>query len=146
MTQERYEIALTELAQDIGLDPVALVKYQELIIDGVAIALSFEPDEMGGSIQGACYVGVDSLAENTSSNVLKLLMQANTLGPATGGAALGLQRTGRLVLSRREPLDTPPGRLAQVWGELSDASTRWANAMGHDIEAATQQILFTKDH
>lgn len=146
MSQERYEIALAELAQDIGLDAAALAKYQELVIDGIAIAISYEPDEMGGSMQGACYVGTDPLPVDASSDALQLLLQANTLGAATLGATLGLQRSGRLVLSRREPLDAPPARLARAWGELADASTRWAGALEQDLETQVRGILSSMEH
>ncbi|WP_028605268.1 type III secretion system chaperone [Ottowia thiooxydans] len=141
MTQERYEIALADLAQDIGLDGSALAQYEELVIDGVAIALSYEADEMGGSMQGACYVGTDPLSVDASSNLLRVLLQANTLGAPTLGATLGLQRSGRLVLSRREPLDAPPDRLARVWGELADASARWAIALEEGLETRAKELV-----
>ncbi|WP_423455461.1 type III secretion system chaperone [Ottowia sp. VDI28] len=146
MSQERYEIALAELAQDIGLDAAALTQYQELIIDGVAIALSYEPDSMGGSMQGACYVGTEPLPVNAAPELLKLLLQVNTLGPATSGATLGLQRSGRLVLSRREPLDAPPNRLAIAWGELADASARWAEALERGQGARIHELLASEAH
>lgn len=141
MTQERYEIALAEMAQDIGLDAAALTKYQELIIDGVAIALTYEADEMGGSMQGACYVGTEPLPVDASSELLRHLLRANSLGTATSGATLGLQRSGRLVMSRREPLDTPPERLARAWGELADASSRWASAVEQGLEFRIHDLL-----
>lgn len=141
MTQERYEIALAELAQDIGLDAAALVKFQELIIDGVAIALSYEPDEMGGCMQGACYVGTEPLPVDASSELLRQLLRANCLGPATSGATLGLQRSGRLVMSRREPLDTPPECLARAWGELADTSALWAAAVEQGLELRIHDLL-----
>ncbi|MET4580085.1 type III secretion system chaperone [Ottowia thiooxydans] len=141
MTQERYDIALAELAQDIGLDAAALARYEELIIDGVAIALSYEPDEMGGSMQGACYVGTESLPVDASPELLRVLLQGNTLGAPTLGATLGLQRSGRLVLSRREPLDAPPSRLTNAWGELADASARWAEALDQGLENRAHELV-----
>lgn len=141
MTQERYDIALAELAEDIGLDAAALAKYQELIIDGVAIALSYESDELGGAMQGACYIGTDPVPVDASPALLRVLLQANTLGHSTLGATLGLQRSGRLVLSRREPLDTPPARLAHAWGELADASARWAVALDQGLENSAHELV-----
>ncbi len=145
MSQERYEIALAELAEDIGLDAAGLLTYQELIIDGIAIALSYEPDEMGGTMQAACYVGADTVAVNASSDVLRLLLQVNTQGPATLGATLGLQRSGRMVLSRREPLDSPPDRLARAWGELATASALWADALENGLEMKARELLYTNE-
>ncbi|WP_028604051.1 hypothetical protein [Ottowia thiooxydans] len=141
MSQERYEIALAELAGDFGLDGANLAKYQELIIGGVAIALSYEPDEMGGSMQGACYIGTEALPVNASSDLLQLLLQVNTQGPAT----LGLQHSGRLVLSRREPLDAPPSRLARVWRELAAASNLWADAFEQGLEMKAREILYLNE-
>ena len=146
MSQERYQLALEDFARDVGLDVAALARYQEIVIDEIPIALSYEPDEMGGSIQGACYVGTDPIPVDASIDLLQILLQANTLGAPTGGATLGMQRSGRLVLSRREPLDSPPARLARVWSELSAASTLWAQAFEEDLESRARQILSSQEH
>ncbi len=145
MSQERYDLALADLARDIGLDAAALTKYQELVIDEIPIALSYEPDEMGGAMQGACYVGTESISVDASAELLQILLQANTLGPATFRATLGMQRSGRLVMSRRMPLDTPPERLAFALGELADASALWAQALDEGLENRARQILMSQE-
>lgn len=133
MSEARYHCALADLATHIGLDAPALADRQELVIDGTAIALKYVDDGLGGAMQGACRVAAQSLPADPPASLLALLLQANTLGPATRGATFGLQQSGHLVLASRQPLDLPPERLAQAWRDLAEASSAWAIAIDQGL-------------
>ncbi len=133
MSEARYHAALADLAIHIGVDAPALAERQELVIDGAAIALAYVDDGLGGAMQGACRVGAQPLPAEPPAGLLPLLLQANTLGPATRGATLGLQQSGHLVLASRQPLDLPPERLAQAWRDLAETSTAWAAAIDQGL-------------
>lgn len=133
MSEERYLAALADLAVNIGVDAQALAARQELIIDGAAIALAYVDDGLGGAMQGACRIGAQPLPADPPATLLPLLLQANTLGPATRGATLGLQQSGHLVLASRQPLDLPADRLAQAWRDLAESSAQWAAAIDQGL-------------
>lgn len=133
MSEARYHTALADLAVHIGVDAAALAARQELIIDGAAIALAYVDDGLGGAMQGACRVGAQPLPAEPPAGLLPLLLQANTLGPATRGATLGLQRSGHLVLASRQPLDQPSERLAQAWRDLAEVAAGWATAIDQGL-------------
>lgn len=133
MSEERYHAALADLAHHIGVDGQALAAHQELVIDGTAIALACVNDGLGGAIEGACRVGAQPLPADPPAGLLPMLLQANTLGPATRGGTLGLQQSGHLVLARRLPLDTAPEGLARAWRDLADASVQWAAAIDQGL-------------
>ncbi|MGE8657679.1 MAG: type III secretion system chaperone [Achromobacter sp.] len=133
MSEERYHTALADLATHIGVPATALAARQELVIDGIAIALAYVDDGLGGAMQGACRIGTQPLPADPPAGLLPLLLQANTLGPATRGATLGLQQSGHLVLASRQPLDQPSARLAQAWRDLAEVSAAWATALDQGL-------------
>lgn len=123
-----YREALAALAVDIGVDPQALAERQELLVDGIVLA--FFPVQRAGTpaIQLACKVG--SLPPQPPPSLLRLLLQANTLGAATGGATLGLQHgADDLVLASAHALDTPAPALARACRALTDAAAAWSAAL-----------------
>lgn len=125
--EDRYAMALHDVALHMGLDPTELRKTQELIIDDVPIVFFLVVDDLGGSLQSACFCG--RLPELTPDLLLQRIPQANTLGPVTGGAAIGPQHEGKqLVLARRDPLDIPVEQLAHQMCKLADAATHWSKA------------------
>lgn len=128
MADGQYHAALTELAMHAGDEPERLLATQELIIDGVGVNFSFVQDELGGAIQGACLV--TTVIPEKPIELLRVLLQASTLGPSTGGATFGLKsQDTHLILARRMPLDTPPDVCAKAWRDLAESATRWASAI-----------------
>lgn len=133
MSEQRYHTALADLAHHIGMDGQALGTHQELVIDGAAIALAYVDDGLGGAMEGACRVGGHPLPADPPAGLLPWLLQANTLGPATRGATLGLQQSGHLVLARRMPLDVAPEALARAWRDLAEVSVQWGAAIDQGL-------------
>ncbi|MOA38662.1 Tir chaperone protein (CesT) [compost metagenome] len=89
----------------------------------------------GAAIQAACKIG--PLPAQPPLALLRLLLQANTLGPATGGATLGLQNAADdIVLASVHPLDTPPAALARACRTLVERAAIWAAAVHHPLPAA----------
>lgn len=129
-----YHQALAALALDIGVDPQAFSEYQELLVDGIALA--FFPIRRAGvpAIQLACKVG--PLPPQPPLALLRLLLQANTLGAATGGATLGLQHTADdVVLVSAHALDTPAPALARACRLLVEAAGIWMAALERGLAA-----------
>lgn len=123
-----YHQALATLALDIGVDPQALAERQELLINGIALA--FFPIRRAGvpAMEMACKVG--PLPPRPPLALLQLLLQANTLGAATGGATLGLQHAAdELVLASVHALDTPASALARACRVMAEAADLWIEAV-----------------
>ena len=128
MADKQYHAALTELAMYAGDEPERLLAKQELIIDGVGINFSFVQDELGGAIQRACLV--TAVIPEKPIKLLRVLLQAGTLGSSTGGATFGLKsQDTHLIFARRMPLDTLPDVCAKAWRNLAESATRWASAI-----------------
>lgn len=128
MADEQYHVALTELAVHAGHEPRRVLASQELLIDGMTVSLSFVPDESCGAIQGVCLV--TTVIPEKPIELLRVLLQASTLGPSTGGATFGLGRFDtHLILARRLPLDMPADVGAKAWRNLAECAKRWANAI-----------------
>ncbi|MFA5487794.1 MAG: type III secretion system chaperone [Candidimonas sp.] len=130
-----YSSVVKELARHMGLAQIDLQKTPELEIDGVAVALSGGSDAQGAWMQGAALVA--TLGRHRFSDRLgELLLQANTLGPATQGATFGMDfNSGHIVLARRLALDTPVRRLAVEWCRLAQAASAWAAAIENGTES-----------
>lgn len=127
-SDEQYRAALAALALEIGVDAQALAAREELVIDGIAVGLSRVKRAGGDAIQGVCKIGL--LPRQPSVALLRLLLQANTLGRATGGATLGLQHAADdLVLASVHPMDTPPAALARGCRTLVEVVAVWAEAL-----------------
>lgn len=123
-----YREALAALALEIGVDPDAFAEREELLVNDVALAFSAVQRTGTPAIQVACRIG--SLSSQPPLPLLRLLLQANTLGAATGGATLGLQQaTDDLVLSSVHALETPAPALARVCRVLVEAATLWTSAL-----------------
>jgi hypothetical protein len=133
--EERYKVALHDLAVEIGVDTAELIERQELIVDGTSIAFSLANDALGGSVVSACRVG--PLPPNPSAKLMRLILQANTLGDPTLGATFGLQHSGEyLVLARRDALDTPAARLSRACNNLASMASLWTNALSRGLDLA----------
>ncbi len=127
-SDENYRAALAALALEIGLDALALTAREELVVDGLAIALSWVKRAGGGAIQVACKIG--PLPQQAPVALLRLLLQANTLGATTGGATLGLQHAADdIVLASVYPLETPPVALARACRTLVEVAAIWSVAL-----------------
>lgn len=127
-SDENYRAALAALALEIGVNAQALTASEELVVDGLAIALSLVERAGGGAIQVACKIG--PLPQQAPLALLRLLLQANTLGATTGGATLGLQHAADdIVLTSAHPLDTPPVALARACRTLVEVAAIWAVAL-----------------
>ncbi len=127
-SDEQYRAALTALALEITVDAQALAVREELVIDGIAVGLSRVKRAGGDAVQAACKIGLLPLQPSVA--LLRLLLQANTLGRATGGATLGLQHAAdELVLASVHPLDTPPAALARACRTLVEVAAIWAVAV-----------------
>ncbi|MCT9812366.1 type III secretion system chaperone [Acidovorax sp. Be4] len=134
-SDEQYRAALAALALEIGVDAQALAVREELVIDGIPVGLSRVQRAGGDAIQGACKIGL--LPRQPSVALLRLLLQANTQGRATGGATLGLQHAAdELVLASVHPLDTPPAALARGCRTLVEVAAVWAAAVHQPLPVA----------
>lgn len=133
--EEPYRAALAALAFEIGIDAQALAASEELVIDGLPVGLSRVKRAGGDAIQAACKIG--PLPAQPPVALLRLLLQANTLGRATGGATLGLQHAADdIVLASVHPLDTPPAALARACRTLVEVAAIWAVAVDQGQSSA----------
>lgn len=106
---ERYTQLLTGLAQHLGLPSAdALLSTQELVIDGQALGLTFEPLDANEPEAGdlVCFAVLGRPAAASEARVHRLLLEGNNLWAGTGGATLGVQRdSGAVILALRMPLE-----------------------------------------
>lgn len=138
-SDEPYRAALAALAFEIGVDSQALAAREELVIDGLPVGLSRVKRAGGDAIQAACKIG--PLPAQPSVALLRLLLQANTLGRATGGATLGLQHAAdELVLASAHPLGTPPAALARACRTLVEVAAIWAVVVDQGQSSAATAI------
>lgn len=120
-THEAYRALLQAFAEQEGLDPAQLLDSEEIVIDGLVIALS----QAGAALQCMCEVA--PLPLQPTEDLLQLLLQANTLGAPTQGATLGLLG-GRdvLVLAKRIPLESSAELVARTCLDLAAMAVLWA--------------------
>lgn len=127
-SDEQYRDALAALALEIGLDPQDLAAHEQLVMDGVCVQLALVRRLGGVAIRGACKIG--PLPRQPSEALLRLLLQTNTLGEATGGTTVGLQNAADdLVLASAHPLDTPAQALARACRTLAQVAMAWRAAL-----------------
>lgn len=120
-TLEAYQALLQAFAAQEGLDPAHLLDSEEIVIDGLVVALS----HAGADLQCMCEVA--PLPPHPTEDLLLLLLQANTLGAPTQGATLGLLGSrDTLVLAARIPLDSSAQRVAHTCLDLAAMSVLWA--------------------
>ncbi len=132
-SDEPYRAALAALAVDIGVDAQVLAAREELVINGLPVGLSRVERAGGDAIQAACKIG--PLPQQPSVALLRLLLQANMLGAATGGATLGLQHAADdIVLASVHPLDTPPAALARACRTLMEVAAIWAAVLEQGLD------------
>ncbi len=119
-----YAALLEALAAQAGLDAAELLAQQEIVIDGVVIVLSAADAAL------ECVCEVATLAREPAPAQWRWLLQANTLGPATRGAALGLLGSrDALVLGQRVPLDTPAAEVLRNCRDLAAAALAWKDLL-----------------
>lgn len=140
-----YHEALAALALEIGLDPGDLAEREELVIDAVAVGFSARRHAGAQGIEMVCKVG--PLPQPPSLSLLRLLLQANTLGFVTAGATLGLQHNAdALVLASLHPLNMPPVALARACRTLAETAAVWLLAIDQGLDqtdtAATDHRIF----
>lgn len=129
-----YHAAIAALALEIGLDPQGLAECEELIIDGIPVAFRASRHAGVQGMEMACKVG--PLTQQPLP-VLRLLLQANTLGFITGGATLGLQHgADDVVLASAHPLGTPPAALARACRMLTDIAGTWSAVLQQNFAQA----------
>lgn len=130
---ESYEALLRALAAQVGLDAAELLTCEEIVLDGVVVALS----RAGPALQCVCEVG--QLPPVPTQELLHLLLQANILGWPTRGATLGLLGSrDTLVLAKRIALDSSPQRAAATCRDLAAMALLWAAVLP---QAAPVNIL-----
>ena len=119
-TSIAYAALLEALAAQAGLDAAELLAQQEIVIDGVVIVLSATDAAL------ECVCEVATLAQEPAPAQWRWLLQANTLGPATRGAALGLLGSrDALVLGQRVALDAPAAEVLRSCRDLAAAALAW---------------------
>ena len=129
---EHYSADLTALALEIGVDAQALNEHQTLVVGEVTLSLSPVAGPSGGAIQCACKVG--PLPPHPSTDMLRLLLQANTLGPITTGSSFGLQLgADDILLEQRYSIDTPPAALARACRAQCETSLILAAALAQGL-------------
>lgn len=134
-SEERYTAALHDFAVEIGVDAGEFIERQELIVDGTSIAFSLAKDTLGGSIVSACRVG--PLPADPGPELLRFILQANTLGEPTAGATFGMQHAGEyLVLARHDALDTPTAQLSKTCNKLATMASLWTNTITQGLNLA----------
>ena len=115
-----FNTLLMELGAEIGVDPDALVRTQELIVDNNVIGMYLDADNLSDSSSSASQMVVFfTLLGNVSyedfPRVARTLLEANNLWAGTGGCTLGLQRGhDQATLSAQLPLSALDGRSFSV--------------------------------
>ncbi len=119
-TSTTHAALLEAMAAQAGLDAAELLAQQEIVIDGVVIVLSAADAAL------ECVCEVATLAREPAPAQWRWLLQANTLGPATWGATLGLLGSpDALVLGQRVPLDAPVDVAIRTCRDLAAAALAW---------------------
>jgi len=125
-----YEDALMALASHIGVDGAALLRSNELTIDGVPVGLALEPENGAEpAIQVFCPVG--TVPEESACRVHRELLRANAFGLGTGGATFGIQQdTGKVVLVQRLGTEAGAQALARTMRHLASLALVWRRQLG----------------
>lgn len=104
MSQDHYLALLNAYARRRPADQAAarLAQTQEVVINGRAISLWFEPAGPGAAAEDGrllCRTDVARFPAGPSNAVCRLLLQANNLWAGTHGATLGLRGRDTVMLS-----------------------------------------------
>jgi len=102
---ENYLQLLRHFAERVGLTPVELfLERQEIIIDGLAISLSYE--ELEDSRNILCFSLLGQPHESAVKATYIELLEANSFWMETGGATIGMQRnSGEIIMCSKISLD-----------------------------------------
>lgn len=141
-----FHTLLTDLASDIGVDAVELIRTQELIVDDqvIGLYLAGENDDMdsldgrpvaddvpGPDSEHATYVVFFTLLGAVDSArqplILRTLLEANNLWAGTAGCTLGMQAgSGQIILCAQLPLAFLTGPdLSAVLASFAETATFW---------------------
>jgi hypothetical protein len=140
MTLKTYTDLITAFATEVGLDPAALSKTQEIVINDLAIGLNYEGSDDFGDI--VYFVDLGAPAEHRKGQVYQTLLEANALWVGTGGATLGLQQdTGHVILAGRCDVEgvTPQG-LAMLLDAFSDTAQFWRDYVADAVQGSAPEF------
>ncbi|HZY20490.1 MAG TPA: CesT family type III secretion system chaperone [Ramlibacter sp.] len=122
---ETYNRVLQSFAEQMGIDPQAFAKTQEVVVDDVAVGLAYEGDEQVGDL--LYFTDLGAPQAHRAPDVHRTLLEANNLWAGTGGATLGLQHeTGHVVLCGRIDVAGVTGEsLAMLLDAFVDNAQVW---------------------
>lgn len=137
---ETYYTLLHDLAAYLGLPPDDVRRTEELVIDGLAVGLSFSGDEDVGDIVFFSDLGVP--AADQIAGMYRTLLEANSLWIGTGGATLGIHSgSGHVLLCGRLPLEGLKGAgMAMVLDAFMDTAQFWKLYVGGTAAAPVDPV------
>lgn len=121
-----YEELLKEFAQHVGLDSEALLRTEEVLIDGFPIGLQLQGSPVSGDVLFFTTLGTP-MPEHLD-RIARTLLEANNFWVGTGGCTLGLQQeTGAVTLCGRIAIDEAltGETLASLLSGFVDTSAFW---------------------
>jgi hypothetical protein len=120
-----YQDLLTAFAEEIGLEPEALLVTEEVVIDGLPVGLQLEGQDDDAEVLLCSLLAVPHPERWTET--ARLLLQANHLWSGTCGATLGMLPDDDMIsLSMRRPLrDLTADSLAVLVAKAADIGIAW---------------------
>jgi hypothetical protein len=130
---QKYDDLIRAFAAEVGLDADAFAKAQEVVIDGVAVGVTYEGNADFGDLVYFAQLGKPSDARE--ADVHRTLLYANNLWAGTGGATLGLQQeTGKVVMAGRLDIgEVTPAGLAKLLGAFADTALFWQKFIADEM-------------
>lgn len=122
---QAYQTLLTQLADEIGLDPEGLLATEEIVIDELPIGLQLEGEGDEAEVWLCSLLAAPGA--NRWQEVARTLLQANHLWTATGGATLGMIPVDNTVSLnvRRLLRDLDCEKLAVLLAKTADIGLAW---------------------
>lgn len=142
---EHYFALLQELADHLQISAGELLQSEEVVIDDLAVGLTYAGDDEVGDIVFFCDLG--SIPKERVMSVQQVLLEANALWRGTSGATLGIHPgSGSVIMCGRVPLE---GATAQgftgVLDVFVDAAQFWRAHIEGTVadDSSLQQPLLT---
>lgn len=120
-----YKDLLTAFAEEIGLEPEALLVSEEVVIDGLPVGLQLDGDNDEAEVLLCSLLAAPN--PERWNETARLLLQANHLWSGTCGATLGMLPDDDMIsLSMRRPLrDLTADSLAVLVAKTADIGMAW---------------------
>lgn len=139
--RDTYFSFLQELAEYLDLAPDELLATEELVCDGLSVAMTYAGDDEVGDL--VFFADLGSAPPDRQASVYRVLLEANSLWVGTGGATVGVHPgSGNVLLCARLPLEATTAQgFALALDAFVDTAQFWQGYLCGNSPAQTAPLV-----